>query len=103
MEILSELGKGVFMVFNYLYAIFVFFSTIFNEGAYLICKSIFHEALKDGILAYSFRFCHATNHCYKTNCVVKRVVLAICHHCRQGSVSKTTYLSIGCLRNTFVY
>ena len=80
-----------------------FFSTIFNEGAYLICKSIFHEALKDGIIAYSFRFCHATNHCYKTNCFVKRVVLAICHHCRQGSVSKTTYLSIGCLRNTFVY
>jgi len=38
----------------YLYnliTILFFVSTIFNKGAYLTLKSIFHKALKDGIIA----------------------------------------------------
>ena len=34
--------------------LYLFVLTLFNEGAYLTSKSIFHKALKDGIIAICY-------------------------------------------------
>jgi len=34
--------------------LYLFVLTLFNEGAYLTSKSIFHKALKDGIIVFCY-------------------------------------------------